>query len=267
LSAAARKYTDQTLKKLFGLAGNQCAFMDCNESLVNRNNAKNSNVCHIEAASSGGQRYNPNMTNIERADYENLILLCVQHHDETNDINVYTVSALKEMKLNHEDHHLNQKIKKYPSMLTNAINAIADIQLDKPKVAETLAIYDINEKIQHNALKTNVALLQTYKVYHQKINSLYDELERQGSLRKERLLDNINSIYIEVLGKHVLDTLNPIEVIREKSDEIFNDVYDVLCIHMEGSAHWAEDVYLAVRLIMVDAFMRCKILEEPPTLP
>jgi len=152
LSAAARKYKDQTLKKLFGLAGNQCAFMDCNESLVNRNNAKNSNIFHIEAASSGGQRYNPNMTNIERADYENLILLCVQHHDEIDDVNVYTVSALQEMKRNHKDHNLNQKIKKYPSMLRNAINAIADIQLDKSKLVETLAIYDINKKTQHNAL-------------------------------------------------------------------------------------------------------------------
>lgn len=100
--AGPRDYTDKTIKRLFGLSGNQCAFPGCTEIMTNDKNAKNSNICHIEAANEGGERFNPGMSDIQRADYPNLILLCVQHHDETNDVNKYTVDALKEMKSNHE---------------------------------------------------------------------------------------------------------------------------------------------------------------------
>jgi hypothetical protein len=41
----------------------------------------------------------------ERADYDNLILLCVQHHDETNDGEKYSVITLKEMKRDHISRH------------------------------------------------------------------------------------------------------------------------------------------------------------------
>jgi len=98
----ARKYTDKTLKRLFALSGNMCAFPGCDKLLVNENNAKDSNICHIEAANEDGERYNPDMTDIERADYPNLILLCIQHHDETNDVKKYPVNVLKKMKSDHE---------------------------------------------------------------------------------------------------------------------------------------------------------------------
>jgi len=98
----ARNYSQKTIKRLFALSGNQCAFPNCNRILVNQNNALDSNICHIEAAESKGQRYNPNMTDKERADYNNLILLCPIHHDETNNVDEYTVDVLRNMKKNHE---------------------------------------------------------------------------------------------------------------------------------------------------------------------
>jgi hypothetical protein len=98
----ARNYSQKTIKRLFALSGNQCAFSNCIRILVNQNNALDSNICHIEAAEPKGQRYNPNMTDQERADYNNLILLCPIHHDETNDTTKYTVNVLQNMKKSHE---------------------------------------------------------------------------------------------------------------------------------------------------------------------
>ncbi len=95
MGKGARNYTNKTLKRLFALSGNECAFPGCDKKLVNQENAKDSNICHIEAANPDGQRYNPNMTDEERADYHNLILLCVQHHDETDDVDKYPVEVLK----------------------------------------------------------------------------------------------------------------------------------------------------------------------------
>jgi len=59
-------------------------------------------MCHIEAANVDGERFNPNQTNEQRRTFENLILLCGTHHTITNDIAIYTVAKMKEMKSSHE---------------------------------------------------------------------------------------------------------------------------------------------------------------------
>ena len=259
----SRKYTDKTLKRLFGLSVNICAFPDCNALLVNEKNALDSNICHIEAANEGGERYNSSMTDEERADYSNLILLCRQHHEETNDVVKYTVDVLKEMKQKHESLYLNQRIKNNPSMLKNAINAISNISLDGITEPVDLNIYNPKLKLNYNSVKTNYALIQEYMNYQGKINMLYNELERQGSIKKEKLLSNINQIYTKIKGNYVLDSENPIEIIRLNSDLIIDGVFDELYSKLEDSNFFEEDIILGIRLILVDAFIRCKILEEP----
>jgi hypothetical protein len=59
-------------------------------------------VCHIEAAEPGGERFNPTMTNAQRAAFDNLMLMCYKHHVVTNDVAAYTVERLKHMKAQHE---------------------------------------------------------------------------------------------------------------------------------------------------------------------
>jgi len=59
-------------------------------------------ICHIEAASTNGERFNPNMTDEERRAPENLLVLCYRHHKKTNDTEIYDASALLRMKEQHE---------------------------------------------------------------------------------------------------------------------------------------------------------------------
>ena len=92
---------------------------------------------------------------------------------------------------------------------------------------------------------------------------MYNELEKQGSIKKERLLNIIRNTYIEVKGKYILDSLNELEIIQLNSDYIIDDVFESLYSKMKDSQFWEEDIIFGIRLIMVDAFMRCKILEEP----
>lgn len=95
--------TKDTLSRLFALSGNECAFPDCTQRLFNKKNKFIGQVCHIAAASDGGERANVNMTPEERRKQENLLILCYPHHIETDDVDEYTVGKLKEMKKNHED--------------------------------------------------------------------------------------------------------------------------------------------------------------------
>ena len=94
--------TLEVLRPLFARSGNQCAFPGCTNPLVNNCNESVAQICHIEAASPGGQRYNKKQTDEERRSYDNLILLCYAHHVETDDVEMYSVLRLKEIKLLHE---------------------------------------------------------------------------------------------------------------------------------------------------------------------
>ena len=90
------------IRALFARSGNRCAFPGCTSPLINERNEFIAQVCHIEAAEEGGERFNPNQTDEERRQYANLIILCYPHHVETNDVVTYTGRRLQEIKITHE---------------------------------------------------------------------------------------------------------------------------------------------------------------------
>lgn len=92
-------YSIATVKKLFGRAGNHCAFPDCDEQVIRNDGHIAGEICHIKARSPGGPRYDPAQNDKERHAYENLILLCGNHH-KTIDAHprTYGVDVLADMK-------------------------------------------------------------------------------------------------------------------------------------------------------------------------
>jgi hypothetical protein len=60
-------------------------------------------ICHITARSPDGPRYDPNQTEEERHAFENLMLLCRNHHKTVDDApEKYTVEWLRRAKCHHE---------------------------------------------------------------------------------------------------------------------------------------------------------------------
>lgn len=92
----------EAVRTLFSKTGNQCAFPGCTHPLVDDDNDFVAQICHIEAASPGGQRFNPKMSDELRRDPSNLLILCHRHHVKTDDETIYTVEVLKKMKAEHE---------------------------------------------------------------------------------------------------------------------------------------------------------------------
>lgn len=90
------------LKLLLARSGNQCAFSDCIHPIFDDSNLFVAQLCHIEAVSPKGQRYNPNKTVEEINSIDNLLFLCYRHHKVTDNVDLYTVQKLKEIKANHE---------------------------------------------------------------------------------------------------------------------------------------------------------------------
>ena len=211
------------------------------------------------------------MDDDQRRHFDNLILLCDECHciiDNKENVLKYPVSLLKEWKKQHESTRTYSYLSKHPSMLSMVINAISEIELDVGEDASSLnaEAFEIEAKIKHNDIKRNKALIDDYKVFYAKVNSLYQTLEMQGSFKKENLLRNIRKMYLQTKGKYIENDTNPMQIIRDNADNIIEDVQEELLTMAEKKmANYSEDISFGVSIIMVDAFMRCKILEEPPT--
>jgi hypothetical protein len=109
--------TRETLIALFAKSGNVCSFPGCTHELVTSRNIFVGQVCHIEAANPGGQRFNPNSTDEQRRSFENLLLLCYRHHKETDDVGAYDVESLCAIKHQHESMHGEKPFKINESFL------------------------------------------------------------------------------------------------------------------------------------------------------
>ncbi len=106
------------MRVLFAKSGNQCAFPGCTQPLINDRNKFIAQVCHIEAASEGGERYNPEGNDEHRRSYDNLLILCYPHHIETNDVEEYPVERLLNIKREHEQLFLKSDFKLDEAELT-----------------------------------------------------------------------------------------------------------------------------------------------------
>lgn len=92
-----------TLKRIFALSANRCAFPQCELPIVECSGIVTGIVCHIKARSKGGPRYDPKQTAEERHGYNNLILMCARHSKLIDsDPKTYTVDVLLGMKESHE---------------------------------------------------------------------------------------------------------------------------------------------------------------------
>ena len=262
-----RNYSTVTIKRLFALSGNQCYCPDCNRAVISPDGKTPVNeICHIEAASHGGSRFNKDMSDDDRRNFDNLILLCDEHHKMIdNNPDEYPVLLLKEWKQEHE-HKQRGRLLRHTTLLGVAIDAIIDSDLEEGVIGidnEAIA-FNIGEKIEYNNIKQNKSLIEEHKAYHAKISSIYSELEDQGSFKKDKLLRIIRTIYLKNKGKYVLNHPNPIELVRAHADDIIDGVEnDILNAISRDKSDFQDEIAFGVTMIIVDAFMRCKILEEP----
>src|SRR6478609_9392593 len=94
----------KTIKRLFALSGNQCAFPGCCSPIIMVSSGKViGEVCHIKAQKPNAPRYDSAQNDSERHAFENLILLCPLHHTLIDsDADSYTIERLAQIKNEHE---------------------------------------------------------------------------------------------------------------------------------------------------------------------
>jgi hypothetical protein len=91
------------MREFYLKSGNRCAFPGCKKALFNIKGIFVGQICHIEAAAPGGERFNRMQTNEQRRHVSNLLLMCYDHHVETNDESKFPVSTMVRIKTEHEN--------------------------------------------------------------------------------------------------------------------------------------------------------------------
>ena len=86
---------------LFSLCGNTCALPGCEERLFDRKwDGIKAEVCHIAGEKQTAARFDPSMTDDERRDFSNLVVMCPTSHTIIDELepSLYSVERLKDIK-------------------------------------------------------------------------------------------------------------------------------------------------------------------------
>lgn len=128
--------------------------------------------------------------------------------------------------------------------------------------------FNPEDKIEFNNVIRFKAIINEFKVFYGKLDSLYNELESQGSSKKKIILGSIKLDYIKIKNRKIKENSgeSELEVIRSSADDIIEEIEsNLLEIILKSSNNESsrESINLCLQIVLIDAFFRCKILEKP----
>lgn len=143
---------------------------------------------------------------------------------------------------------------KLDSNLAYIINILSKEKWDDANKSETVIRFEIERKITHNDLKNSKGLIDEYCKFYGKVDQKYAEFDTMGANKSNSVLATIKREYINLKNKGNADFvfLAVIEKIKNKVLESANFV-DIPIDELE----------LCIDILVVDAFIRCKIFENP----
>lgn len=269
----SRQYKRSTVRRLDTLSGNECGHPTCTKKLIAEDGISIiSKICHIAAASKEGPRFDKDMTDDERRGFDNLILLCDEHHvmiDNKANEEIYPTSLLKIWKSEHEKKMLElisnkNLLSRHPLSLNRVINLIGEKMDDVLDLTETENAPDTDLKIDFNNINRYKSIIREFAPYQGKLNKIYEEIEKQGSTKKELVLHNIKRVYLNIKSEY-----SNFEEIKINADKILDKVIEKILDNINNAPNKLnefdqETIDFSLMIVIVDAFMRCNILEEPP---
>lgn len=149
------------------------------------------------------------------------------------------------------------------------------IPKDTPKVTETdLAIvvkalatnvkdwakdrrpieFDIEKKIDFNHLEGKKRLINDYKLYIGKLNAVYGEFVDNATDYSFIILQNLSDMYSRYLGQYESNAL---------FDKIVEEARELALNSKSAEDIPVDRVNVCINVIVVDAFIRCRIFEDP----
>ncbi len=147
---------------------------------------------------------------------------------------------------------INSPIKE--TNVASIINVISKENLNSSSIANTDIPFNVDDKLKFNNLQTAKMVIEDYKIYHSRINKIYSEFDLLGQNKSKSVLDALRNNYIKLSRTY-------------DSDELFFQLVDLTVNTVQQSSNYIpmplEELELCVNVIVVDAFIRCKIFKNP----
>ena len=184
-----------TIKKLYAMSGNTCAMPGCNAKLFSEIDTFVGQVCHINARSIGGPRYDPSQSDEERNGYGNLLILCPKCHaiiDSREDL--YPAEALREIKRIHENicgrSEIDEDIFKAQLILDASasvnISNSTNVVVNSPGATQTTILQFKTNKKTQPAINPPVGSIANNRLIRSYIKHLIDRYNEYASKDKTR---------------------------------------------------------------------------------
>ncbi len=145
-------------------------------------------------------------------------------------------------------------IVKLDSNLATVINILAKEKWDEVNKPDPLNRFEIDRKIAYNDLDSAKSLIEEYSLYYGKVDAKYSEFDSLGSNKSNSVLATFKREYLKLKK-------------GENADRVFFFVIDAIKTKILKSANYVQipidELELCVDILAVDAFIRCKIFENP----
>jgi len=172
------------------------------------------------------------------------------------------VTSMKIEKIEEIHEFLHKEIKmpisqeKIETNIAVIIETISHIELEKNYKPEIIP-FEIEKKIIHNNLIKSRSIIDDYKQYYTIIDKIYTEFDKLGNNKSLSVLNNLKSIYIDRS-----------EI--KNQDDCFQQIIDDVVNFVKQSSNYKpiheEELLMYVGIIVVDAFIRCKIFKNPEAI-
>lgn len=153
-----------------------------------------------------------------------------------------------------------------PKISNNRVNSIlpkiiislseTDLEGEAVEIIDSKA-FEIEEKIQYNNLKLVQTIIEEFAPFNVAVSKIYDEFNNVGKNTSLSILNKIKKKYL-LLSTNILD-----------SDDLFFSIIKQIKIEMEGNQTIQssdineEELEMCIQIIVVDAFIKCKIFKKP----
>jgi hypothetical protein len=143
---------------------------------------------------------------------------------------------------------------KLDSNLATIINILSLEKWDDSHIDDNSNSFEIERKIQFNELDEAREVIKEFCIYYKKVDEKYTEFDLLGSNKSNSVLNSIKKEYRKLKKTDNKDDIffNTIENIKNKvliSSNLKNIPID--------------EIELCIDILVVDAFIRCKIFENP----
>lgn len=145
-------------------------------------------------------------------------------------------------------------IVKLDSNLATIINFLSLEKWDDSNGDDSYNSFEIERKIQFNELEEAREVIEEFCIYYKKVDEKYTEFDLLGANKSNSVLNSIRKEYRKLKKTDNKDSIffDTIENVKNK----------VLCSNNLNNIP-IDEIELCIDILVVDAFIRCKIFENP----